>query len=300
VQGDRHNELAGMAESITAFCQRVRTGLAHMTFEQQRTLVELLIDRVLVANGDVEIRYAIPTHPRGEMTRFCQLRKDYFDNVIQILDLTNLDRGPVLLVVARNRRTPIDGDLLRHAMTTDRLGEKPLGRVLVPLLREEEIDGLALLLHRAIQRAPLPLSLARRLIHPPTDPDRPLVAVKRLLQLRTVLDDPPVDRGVIDLHPAFFHECFDMPRAQRVGDIPTDSPENDGWGEMRTFAADRHRRSPSCVILGYRGRSYPKSTQMKICDRTLMPPGAPQPMKKTRPYSMPRQRVTMPAKGLVV
>ena len=50
-------------------------------------------------------------------------------------------------LVARHRRfirrTPIDGDLLRHAMTTDRLGETPLGRVLVPLLREEEIDGLA-------------------------------------------------------------------------------------------------------------------------------------------------------------
>jgi site-specific DNA recombinase len=39
--------------------------------------VEFLIDRVLVANGDVEIRYPIPTHPRGETTRFCQLRKDY-------------------------------------------------------------------------------------------------------------------------------------------------------------------------------------------------------------------------------
>ena len=78
-QMGRHQELAGMVQSITTFCQRVQTGLAHATFEQQRTLVELLIDRVLVANGDVEIRYAIPTHPRGEMTRFCQLRKDYFN-----------------------------------------------------------------------------------------------------------------------------------------------------------------------------------------------------------------------------
>ena len=64
-----------MVESMRAFCQRVRTSLAHATFEQQRTLVEILIDRVLVANGDVEIRYAIPSHPRGEMTRFCQLCK---------------------------------------------------------------------------------------------------------------------------------------------------------------------------------------------------------------------------------
>src|SRR5262249_49769387 len=44
-----------------------------------RTLVELLIDRVLVDNGDVEIRYVIPTTPHGETTRFYQLRKDYFE-----------------------------------------------------------------------------------------------------------------------------------------------------------------------------------------------------------------------------
>jgi hypothetical protein len=46
---------------------------------QRRTLVELLIDRVLVDNGDVEIRYVIPTSPRDETTRFYQLRKDYFE-----------------------------------------------------------------------------------------------------------------------------------------------------------------------------------------------------------------------------
>jgi len=40
--------------------------------------VELLIDRVLVDNGEVEIRYVIPTAPHGETTHFYQLRKDYF------------------------------------------------------------------------------------------------------------------------------------------------------------------------------------------------------------------------------
>src|SRR6266704_2779294 len=53
--------------------------------------------------------------------------------------------------------------------------------------------------------------------------------------------------------------------------------------------------SPSCS-----GRAYLNPCISKNRDRTLMPPGAPQHMKKTRPYSMPRQRVTMPAKGLVV
>ena len=78
-QTDHHAELAGLTTSITAFCQRVRTGLTHATFAQKRTLVELLIDRVVVTNDEVEIRYVIPTSPAGEYTRFCHLRKDYFN-----------------------------------------------------------------------------------------------------------------------------------------------------------------------------------------------------------------------------
>lgn len=78
-QVDHQAELAGLVTSITAFCQRVRTGLTQATFPQKRTLVELLIDRVVVANDEVEIRYVIPTSPAGEHTRFCHLRKDYFD-----------------------------------------------------------------------------------------------------------------------------------------------------------------------------------------------------------------------------
>jgi site-specific DNA recombinase len=78
-QVDHQAELAGLATAITAFCQRVQAGLTHATFEQKRTLVELLIDRVVVTNDEVEIRYVIPTSPAGEHTRFCHLRKDYID-----------------------------------------------------------------------------------------------------------------------------------------------------------------------------------------------------------------------------
>ena len=79
-QVDHQAELAGLATAITAFCQRVQAGLTHATFEQKRTLVELLIDRVVVTNDEVEIRYVIPISPAGEHTRFCHLRKDYFDD----------------------------------------------------------------------------------------------------------------------------------------------------------------------------------------------------------------------------
>jgi site-specific DNA recombinase len=79
-QVDRQKELIGLTDSITLFCQRIQAGLENATFEQKRKLVELLIDRVVVKDGDVEIRYVIPTTPASEHVRFCHLRKDYFDS----------------------------------------------------------------------------------------------------------------------------------------------------------------------------------------------------------------------------
>src|SRR3954471_11293790 len=46
------------------FCRRVREGLDQATWEQKRQLIEWLVVRVIVTDGEVEIRYAIPTRPR--------------------------------------------------------------------------------------------------------------------------------------------------------------------------------------------------------------------------------------------
>ena len=72
-------ELAAIADSIEEFCERVRASLADATFEQKRRLVELLIDRVIVNDEEVEIRYVVPTSPEGPHQPFCHLRTDYLD-----------------------------------------------------------------------------------------------------------------------------------------------------------------------------------------------------------------------------
>jgi site-specific DNA recombinase len=77
-QASQRMELAGVAGSIEDFCSRVQSGLKGATFDQRRQLAELLIDRVVVTDGDVEIRYVIPTTPESEKVRFCHLRTDYF------------------------------------------------------------------------------------------------------------------------------------------------------------------------------------------------------------------------------
>ena len=76
-QVEQQQELAGVMVSIEAFCQRVQAGLENATFAQKRQLVELLIDRVIVTNGDVEIHYVIPTSPSSEYVRFSHLRTNY-------------------------------------------------------------------------------------------------------------------------------------------------------------------------------------------------------------------------------
>ena len=56
---------------------QVRPVLEQATFAKRRQLVELLIDRVVVTDDQVEIRYVIPTRPEGPHSPFCHLRLDY-------------------------------------------------------------------------------------------------------------------------------------------------------------------------------------------------------------------------------
>ena len=87
---DHQAELAALATSAEAFCHRVQAGLANATFEQKRELIELLIDRVVVTNDEVEIRYVIPTSPSSEHTRFCHLRLDHFNRLAGVVMLEPL------------------------------------------------------------------------------------------------------------------------------------------------------------------------------------------------------------------
>jgi site-specific DNA recombinase len=79
LQAQRQINTAKLATHIQDFCQRIQPTLDQLDFAQRRQLVELLIDRVIVDDANVEIRYVIPTSPKGEESRFCHLRKDYFD-----------------------------------------------------------------------------------------------------------------------------------------------------------------------------------------------------------------------------
>jgi site-specific DNA recombinase len=76
-QAQQHVDVASLAQGINAFCRHTQPTLANLTFVQRRQLVELLIDRVIVNDAQVAIRYVVPTGPKGETTPFCHLRLDY-------------------------------------------------------------------------------------------------------------------------------------------------------------------------------------------------------------------------------
>jgi hypothetical protein len=78
-QGQRLVAVQSVARSATEVLEQLARGLEQATFEQRRELVQLLIDRVVVTDDAVEIRYVIPTTEASTHARFCQLRTDYFD-----------------------------------------------------------------------------------------------------------------------------------------------------------------------------------------------------------------------------
>jgi site-specific DNA recombinase len=92
---EQHIELSALADSIEQFCAQVRLGLAEASFTQRRALVELLIDRVVVTNSEVEIHYVIPTSPESVKVRFCHLRKAYQEPISRHLALKVTQKSAV-------------------------------------------------------------------------------------------------------------------------------------------------------------------------------------------------------------
>ena len=136
--------------------------------------MELLIDRVLVANGEVEIGYVVPTHPRSENIR---LRKGYFHQVVQVLAGSNLDATRKFAVCLHLSHRPVRGrigvqcDLRGQASALHRAAQKRFGGVYVPVPAEKEIDCLARFVDGAVQVQPLSVNLyiVSSILHdPPT------------------------------------------------------------------------------------------------------------------------------------
>jgi len=81
-QVQKQLDVVQLAAGIGDFCERIQPTLTTLTFQQRRELVTLLVDRVVVDDEKVEIRYVIPTSPAGEEKLFCHLRSDYHNGLL--------------------------------------------------------------------------------------------------------------------------------------------------------------------------------------------------------------------------
>jgi site-specific DNA recombinase len=143
-QAERHEEVAGLAIAIEEFCARVQRGLVNATFEQKRQLVELLIDRVIVTDAEVEIRYVIPTHPSSEHIRFCHLRKDYFGRPDLIRTVNDQIPQQVRIdLVRRVRQAEIALRILRRQVHRAHQALDLLAVHLIPLVLPPVADASA-------------------------------------------------------------------------------------------------------------------------------------------------------------
>jgi hypothetical protein len=116
-QGQHLVAVENIARSATEILDQLSRGLEQASFEQRRELVELLIDRVVVTDDAVEIRYVIPTTDASTHTRFCQLRTDYLhfhadplaDGIPRVPRRPTVDSTPPTGSVLRDVRCDMSG-----------------------------------------------------------------------------------------------------------------------------------------------------------------------------------------------
>src|SRR5207244_1669355 len=93
---------AWLPQELQARQATIGQALGQLERQQRRLLAELLIDRVVVTDGQVEIRYVLPTSPDGPHRPFCQLRKDHLDELA----------GAQLLGLQLRQEAGVGGELL--------------------------------------------------------------------------------------------------------------------------------------------------------------------------------------------
>src|SRR3954469_12074574 len=120
---ERQSETVTLATHAEVFCRRVRDGLLAADFERKRALLELLVDRVVVTDSAVEIRYVFPTSPEGEREPFCRLRTDYLEALLA-LEPGGRVRGLLRRPRGDEPDGPLGSDVRRHRRAGPRLGRR--------------------------------------------------------------------------------------------------------------------------------------------------------------------------------
>jgi hypothetical protein len=167
------------------------------------------------------------------------------NDVVEVLTLRNRYRRVMLDIITFDAggvgAALVDRDGCGKRVVPDGTSEKPLCRSPIALGGEQEVDGVARFIDRAIQILPLAADLDACLVHPPTLADDGLAFPERPFQHRHQPEGPAMNRGVIDRHPALVHHLFEIAQAQRIGDVPVHADQHDLQREPQALYHALHR-----------------------------------------------------------
>jgi hypothetical protein len=92
-----------------------------------------------------------------------------------------------------------------------------------------------------------------------------------LLRDTDQLDDPAVNRGMIDEQAALLHDLFEIAQTQRVGDVPPDAQQHDvQWKSQPLDHASRivhkqrqvrHQSPDRCLLVSQTNKASPTFTR---------------------------------------
>ena len=155
-------------------------------------------------------------------------------------------------------------DRLRETLGPHRLRPEGLRRSPISVWRQQTIHRVALLVDSAIPILPLTFDAHVRLIPPSALPYRPLPTAALLLYFWGVLEDPPIECGVIDCHPAFLHSLFQLAVTEGGGHVPAAPPTGQFPAQIGCLCS----RS-CCLPLSLPERIIPNTPQRtQLCNRT--------------------------------
>jgi hypothetical protein len=110
---------------------------------------------------------------------------------------------------------------------------------LVAMSSQQEIDGLAIPIDSTVEIAPLALDFDIRFIHASAPADWALLHfTESIFQLRRELLGPAVNTGMVNFDAALRHHFLQIPVAERVSQIPTDTGQNNGFFDAVAFKVD--------------------------------------------------------------
>jgi hypothetical protein len=124
-------------------------------------------------------------------------------------------------------RVAIERNPLGSTVPFDCSYKESFGRCNISMFTQQEIDRESLPIDSAVEVCPSPSDLNICFVHSPLSAGGPSIATPAFLELRYEALNPSQDSSVGDIHAALGHHLDQVAIAELIGDVPSDTENND-------------------------------------------------------------------------